>query len=119
MGLLMTFHVSVEWKQPFIYPTSVAKRLMGMAKESNPAFARTRDCMNEFTGCTKWSSMFRKSLLDIDHLMYSRYFSTVVKMSNAIKVRDEEGTYGFRSIEPSKASYLLQEINFNLQIPFQ
>ena len=40
-------------------------------------------------------------------------------MSKAIKVRDEENTYGFRSIEPSKAPYLLREINFNRQIPFQ
>ena len=51
--------------------------------------------------------------------MYSRYFSTVVKMIKAIQVRDEEGIYGFRSLEPSKASYLLQETNFNQQIPFQ
>lgn len=27
--------------------------------------------------------------------------------------------YGFRTIEPSKAPYLLREINFNQQIPFQ
>ena len=87
--------------------------------KNNPAFARTRDCMNEFTGCSKWSSKFRKCLLVIDHLMYSRYFSMLVKMSKAIQVRDEENTYGFRSIEPSKAPYLLREINFNQQIPFQ
>ena len=37
MRLLRTLHVSVERKHSSIYPTSVAKRLMGIAKESNPA----------------------------------------------------------------------------------
>lgn len=86
---------------------------------NNPAFARSRDCMNEFTACSKWASMLRKCLLCIDHLMFSRYFAEVVRTSKAIQLRDEESTYGFRSIEASNAPYLLREINFNQQHPFR
>ena len=39
--------------------------------KNNPAFARIRDFMNGFVGCTKWVSMFRKYLLVVRHLCYS------------------------------------------------
>jgi hypothetical protein len=85
---------------------------------NNPAFARTRDNMNEFKACTKWSSLLRKSLLCIDHLNFSRYFSEITKLSKEIQTRDEAGVYGFRAIESSKAPHLLKTINFNRQFPF-
>ena len=85
---------------------------------NHPAFARTRDNMNEFKACTQWSSMVRKSLLCIDHLSFSRYFSEIVKLSKVIQTFDEAGLYGFRAIESSKAPHLLKEINFNRQFPF-
>ena len=85
---------------------------------NNPSFARTRDCMNEFTACSKWASTFRKSLLCLAHLMYSRFFAGVVKLAKEIQLRDEVGTFGFRSIEASKIPSLLKEINLNQEHPF-
>ena len=85
---------------------------------NNPAFARTRDNLNEFKACAKWSSMLRKSLICIEHLHFSRYFSEIVKLSKEIQTRDEAGMYGYRAIESSKAPHLLKEINFNRQHPF-
>ena len=86
--------------------------------KNSPAFARTRDCMNKFSGCSKLASLLRKCLLVVDHLMFSRYFSEVVKMCKEIQVRDEESTYGFRSLRPSRVPYLLREINFNREFSF-
>ena len=86
--------------------------------KNNPAFARTRDCMNEFTGCTRWASMLRRGLLIVRHLCFSRYFSGIVKLAKEIQVRDQESTYGFRSVESSKVPYLLREVNFNVIHPF-
>ena len=86
--------------------------------KNNPAFARTRDCMNEFAGCTKWASMLRRCLLIVRHLCFSRYFSGIVKLAKEIQVRDLESSYGFRSVESSKAPYFLREVNFNMEHPF-
>jgi len=85
---------------------------------NNPAFARTRDCINEFTACSIWASLLRRSFLDIDHLMYSRYYAEIVKLTKEIQVKDQESPYGFRSIEASKSAYMLREISFNRQHPF-
>jgi hypothetical protein len=56
----------------------------------NPAFARTRENMNEFKACSMWASLLRKSLFGISHL-YG----------------------GFRSVESSKIPTLLTTLVFN------
>ena len=86
--------------------------------KNNPAFARTRDCMNEFAGCSKFASLLRRCLLVIRQLMYARFYSGVVRLSKEIQVRDLESSYGYRSILASKATFLLREINFNRDNPF-
>jgi len=85
---------------------------------NNPSFARTRDCMNEFSACSKWVSMIRKSLFCLNHLTYKRYFSGVVKLAKVIQLQDEVSTFGFRNILSSKCPNLLKEINFNQEHPF-
>ncbi len=87
--------------------------------KNNPAFARTRDCMNEFAGCSRFASLLRRCLLVIRQLMYARFYSGVVRLSKEIQVRDLESSYGYRSILASKATFLLREINLNRDNPFQ
>jgi hypothetical protein len=87
--------------------------------KNSPAFAQSRKCMNEFAGCSKFASMVRMCLLSISQLMYSRYYSGIVRLSKEIQVRDMSSTFGFRNVESSKSAWLLREINFNKQYPFQ
>ena len=86
--------------------------------KNSPAFARTRENMSEFKACGKSSSQLRKSLLLISHLFDGYYFSEIVKLAKEIQIRDDENPKGHRSIEPSKASRLLTQLNFNRKRPF-
>lgn len=93
----------------------------GASKElinNNPTFARTRENMNEFTVCGKWASQVRKSLLSIEHLHQGYYFSEIVAMGKMIQKHDDQHLRGVRSIESSKASRMLTNLNFNRQHPF-
>jgi len=86
--------------------------------ENSPAFARTRENMNEFKACGKWASQIRKALLSINHLNWANYFSGIVKLGKEIQLHDEGHPRGFRSIESSKTPFLIPNLNFNRNNPF-
>jgi hypothetical protein len=93
----------------------------GATKElinNNPAFARTRENMNEFIACGKWSSQLRKSLVSISHLHQGAYFPEIVSLSKRLQKHDDQHLRGYRSIESSKASVELTLLNFNQLNPF-
>ena len=93
----------------------------GATKEqinNSPAFARTRENMSEFSACGKWASQLRRSLISIAHLHQGYYFGEIVALAKIIQKRDDQHLRGFRSIESSKTTRLLQNINFNRSHPF-
>jgi hypothetical protein len=93
----------------------------GASKElimNNPAFARTRENMNEFKACGLIAKQLRMSLLSIAHLHQGYYFSEIVALAKRIQKRDEINPRGFRSILASQAANLLTYINFNKFHPF-
>lgn len=93
----------------------------GATKEqinNNSAFARTRENMSEFAACGKWASQLRKSLLSIGHLHQGYYFGDIVALGKIIQKQDDQHLRGKRSIESSKTTRLLQNINFNRLHPF-
>lgn len=85
---------------------------------NNPAFARTRENMNEWKACGKWASQVRKSLVSIAHLHQGGYFPDIVALSKRIQKHDDQHLRGYRSIESSKASNQLTMLNFNQLHPF-
>ena len=87
--------------------------------KNSPVFERTRENMNEFTACGKWSSQLRKSLLSITHLHDGNYFSGIVALAKSIQKHDDQHVKGYRSIESSKASKQLTTLNFNRLHPFE
>jgi hypothetical protein len=94
----------------------------GASKEdimNSPAFARTRENMNEFSVCGICASQIRKSLLPVSHLFYGNYFCEITKRVKEIQLHDEEHPRGFRSIELSKSSELLTTLNFNTKHSFE
>ena len=93
----------------------------GATKEqinNSPSFARTRENMSEFKACGKWASQLRRSLLSIAHLHQGYYFGEIVALAKIIQKRDDDHPRGHRSIESSKAAWLLQNLNFNRDHPF-
>lgn len=92
----------------------------GASKElimNNPAFARTRDNMNEFKACGMWSSLLRKSLVCIAHLYSGYYFSDIVALSKKIQNCDDVTLKGFRSIESRRFPQGFSTIKFNKEKP--
>jgi hypothetical protein len=93
----------------------------GASKElinSNPAFARTRENMNEFKACGMFASQVRKALLAIEHLHQGNYFAPIVAMGKRIQKHDDVNTRGYRSLETSKMPDILKQIDFNKLHPF-
>jgi hypothetical protein len=93
----------------------------GASKElihNNPAFARTRENMNEFKACGMWASQLRKSLAGIEHLHQGGYFAEIVALGKRIQKLDDQHLRGYRSIESSKAAPQLTLLNFNRTHPF-
>ena len=84
----------------------------------SPKLARQRENMNEFKGCSKWTSHLRKAIDAISHLHNGYYFSAILAMGKFIQKQDEVGEKGYRSIESNKFSELLKSLNFNYQHPF-
>lgn len=85
---------------------------------NHPAFARTRDNMNEFKALGLWASLFRIALDCISHLHRGYYFSEMVSMAKRIQNMDTSHEKGFRSIESHKAGELLPLIRFNKERDF-
>ena len=86
--------------------------------KKSPKLARQRENMNEFKGCSKWTSHLRRALDAIGHLHNGYYFSTILAMGKFIQKQDDVGEKGFRSIISSKFSKFLMSLSFNYLHPF-
>jgi len=58
----------------------------------------------EFGECSKWASLFRKTISCIDHLIHSQYFMEIGRMARSILNSDLENEKGCRSIASSQVS---------------
>jgi hypothetical protein len=99
----------------------IARKNGGASKkqiETSPSLARIRENMSEFGACNELCGLFRKSLLDLDHLNYGYYMGDVVKKFKIVQLMDPEGDRGHRNIEFSQHKSILTDINFNEQHPF-
>lgn len=85
---------------------------------NNPKFVHNRENMSEFGACGKWSSLVRKTLIDLDHLNYGYYMGEIVKLAKLIQKKDIPGVLGHRSIFSSKYKSMLMSINFNTEHSF-
>jgi hypothetical protein len=84
----------------------------------NPKYARNRERSSEFGGCSPWSSLLKKSLSDISHLMHARCFNKIMSVSYHIQEKDENGVHGFRSVAVVNNPMALEMIDFNQWHPF-
>ncbi|NWJ51183.1 MAG: hypothetical protein HXX14_09970 [Bacteroidetes bacterium] len=85
---------------------------------NNPAFARTRENMNDFSACSMWASLLRMALSSIMNLYRGNYFSDIVSYGKKIQKFDTVNAKGKREVASSKASSLLKLIHFNEDQPF-
>src|ERR1035437_3814194 len=93
----------------------------GQSKElvkKSPKLKLQRENMNEFKVCSHWASQLQRSLINICHLHKGYYFPKIVKLGETINKHDTIKGHGIRSLESSKASRLLLDINFNTFYPF-
>ena len=72
----------------------------------------------EFGECSKWASVFRKTISCIDHLIHSQYFSEIGRMARSILNTDVENEKGCRSIASSQVPELLKRIVFSKKVAF-
>src|ERR1035437_4155983 len=84
----------------------------------NPNKARCWDLVREFGGRSKWASLVKKSLSDIEHLMFQRVFNQIQASGYLIQQQDEIGINNLRSIVVNNDPSLLLEINLNECNPF-
>ena len=111
--------ISVYWNK--VLKRWIARQKGGANKnliQNSPVFERTRENNQEFTACNEFAKLVRNSLQEIDHLNYGYYMGDVVKQVKRLQLLDNDGTRGFRSIEPSKHKSILTDINFNEEHPF-
>lgn len=85
----------------------------------NPNMVHNREINNEFKAVTKWGSLLRKALLDIDHLNKGYYMSLMVRAAKAIQKMDIPGVMGQRNIFSSRFKWMLPDIIFNEDHPFR
>ena len=93
----------------------------GQSKElikKSPKLKLQRENMNEFKVCSKCASQLQMSLINLCHLHKGYYFPKIVKLGKTINKHDTISGHGIRSLESSKASRLLLDINFNAYHPF-
>ena len=93
----------------------------GQSKElikKSPKLKLQRENMNEFKVCSHWASQLQMSLINLSHLHKGYYFPKIVKLGKTIIKHDTINGHGIRSLESSKASRLLLDINFNTYYPF-
>ena len=85
---------------------------------NNPAFARTRENMNEFAGCGLACKAIRKGLTQLLPDQTDSHFSgRLIRLIKMINRHDIEGERGKRSIIFSSAKPLLLNLKFNLLQP--
>jgi hypothetical protein len=81
---------------------------------NNPAFARTRENMNEFGGCGVAVKSIRYGLLQlIPEHTDTRFTSRLVKLIKMINLKDEVGTRGEKSILISQNKPMLKSLNLH------
>ena len=81
---------------------------------NNPAFARTRENMNEFGGCGVAVKSIHYGLLQIFSEYTDTHFtSRLVKLIKMINLRDEEGIRGEKSILISQNKPMLKSLNLH------
>ena len=81
---------------------------------NNPAFARTRENMNEFKGCGIAVKAIRCGLLQLlpEHAD-TGFTGRLMKLIKMINVRDEEGVKGKRAIKISLNKTMLKTLNLH------
>jgi hypothetical protein len=81
---------------------------------NNPAFARTRENMNEFGGCGVAVKSIHIGLLQIfsEHTD-TRFTSRLVKMIKMINLKDGVGEYGKRAVLISENKAMLKSLHFH------
>ena len=85
---------------------------------NNPNKARCWDLVREFGGRSKWASLVKKSLSDIEHLMFQRVFNQIQASGYLIQQQDEIGINNLRSIVVNNDPGILLEINLNENYSF-
>lgn len=82
---------------------------------NNPAFARTRENMNEFAGCGVAVKALRSGFLNLLPDQADRYFiSRLMSIAKEVNRHDIEGSRGKRSIIFSSAKPVLMKIVFSV-----
>ena len=87
--------------------------------KEDPNYARARERSNEFGGRSIWSSLFKKSLSDLDHLMHIRCFNEIMKGGRQIQQMEPDGIHGYRPISVINNPGALAMIDFNQSHPFR
>jgi hypothetical protein len=85
---------------------------------ANSNNARSWDLVREFGGRSKWASLVKKSLSDIEHLMFRRCFNQIQTSGYLIQQQDETGINNLRGVVVKNDPELLWDINLNERIPF-
>jgi hypothetical protein len=85
---------------------------------NNPNKARCWDLVREFGGRSKWASLVKKSLSDIEHLMFQRSFNQIQASGYLIQQQDEIGINNLRSIVVKNDPGLFLGIDLNVSNPF-
>jgi hypothetical protein len=85
---------------------------------ANSNNARSWDLVREFGGRSKWASLVKKSLSDIEHLMFQRCFNQIQTSGYLIQQQDETGINGLRSVMVNNDPSALLDINLNERNPF-
>ena len=85
---------------------------------NNPNKARCWDLVREFGGRSKWASLVKKSLSDIEHLMFQRVFNQIQASGYLIQQQDEIGINNLRSIVVNNDPGLFLGIDLNVCRPF-
>lgn len=86
---------------------------------NHPNYAMARENIKEFGGRSSWSSLLKKSLSDIGHLMYVRCFNQIMTAGYHILKQDNTGKIGFRNIAVSNDPAVLLDLDFNKRCPFR
>ena len=84
---------------------------------NNPAFARTRENMNEFGGCGAAVKAIRRGFLNLlPEQADAQFTGRLMRMTKEINLHDVEGIRGRRAIIFSACRGLLRNIVFNARV---
>jgi hypothetical protein len=86
---------------------------------THPNYEVPRRNSNELGGRSKFASLLKKSLNDVNHLMYPHCFGKIMTAGRLIQHQDSHGDVGFRKVAVNNASEILCGIDFNVRAPFR